>query len=442
MKILFSFFCLLFLAVVSFAQTGEILATANNQNYTIADLPPQVASNYAKLSQVIRQLRSDLLAQQIADMLLDEEAKAQKTTVENLVTKEVTAKLSAPSDAQIQAVYDVNKDQIGGKTLAEIKPQIISFLQREPQQKALAAYIEKLKPIYKTQLLKDINAPLLQPSDVVASVNGKPITDKEFEEKAGDNIYETRMAIYGQVVDGLDEKIFPMLISLEAKSLNLQPENIIAREVTDKMKDFTDDERERLQSDLINRIYQKYNVRMLVKEPVPFRRNIAILPSNPSRGSVTAPVIVVMFSDFQCSACSKTHPVLQQVLAEYAGKIRFVVRDFPLTTLHPNAYNAALAAAAAHAQGKFFEYTDILYKNQDNLDIPSLKKYASDLGLNRQKFDADLDGKKFEANLKKDMADGNAYGITGTPTIYVNGAKVYDLSADGFRKAIEQALKK
>ncbi len=148
-----------------------------------------------------------------------------------------------------------------------------------------------------------------------------------------------------------------------------------------------------------------------------------------------------MFTDFQCPACSATHPVLQKVLAEYGAKIRFVVRDFPLTQLHSNAFIAAQAADAANAQGKFFEYTELLYKNQDSLDIASLKRFAARSGLNQAQFDADLDSGKYADEVKRDMRDGTEYGIEGTPTIYVNGVKVRQLSAKAFRQAIDRALK-
>lgn len=441
MKFLFIFFCLIISVSGLAAQTGETIATANKQNFTLNDLPPQIAENYRKLPQIIKDLRTELLAQQIADRLLGAEAKTRNTTVENLVATEVRAKIPAPGEAQIKAVFDANKDQIGDKTLTEMRPQIVEFLRRDPEQKGLIEYIARLKPLHKATLLKDVNTPFLQPTDVLAAVDGKPITDKEFEEKAGQNLYGAQSDIYEQTSAALKQLIFSTLLTAEAKARAVPPEDIIAREVTDKMKDFSEDEREKLQADLEKRIFQKYNAKILLKEPAPFRQNIAVLPFNPSRGSANAPVTVVMFTDFQCPACSAAHPVLEKVLAEYGDRIRFIVRDFPLTQIHKNAYNAALAAAAAHAQGKFFEYTNILYQNQDKLDAASLKKYASDLGLNRQKFDADFDGKKFEPDVKKDMQDGANYGINATPTIFINGVAVRQLSASAFRDAIERALK-
>jgi protein-disulfide isomerase len=149
-------------------------------------------------------------------------------------------------------------------------------------------------------------------------------------------------------------------------------------------------------------------------------------------------VTIVEFTDFQCPACAAMHPVLEEVLKSYGNKVRFVVRDFPLN-MHENARKAAEAANAANAQGKFFEYIAVLFKNQKALDVPSLKKYASDLGLDRVKFDAALDRGTYAAEVKKDISDGELYGVGSTPTIFVNGVQLRVLSADGLRAAIDRA---
>jgi protein-disulfide isomerase len=129
-------------------------------------------------------------------------------------------------------------------------------------------------------------------------------------------------------------------------------------------------------------------------------------------------------------------------MAEYADKVRFVVRNYPLESIHENAFRAALAANAARAQGKFFEYAEILYKNQDKLDAESLKKYAAQIGLNQKQFELDLGSEKFAAAVRQDLKDGTSYGVGSTPTVYVNGVKVRANSAQGFRRAIERAINK
>lgn len=126
----------------------------------------------------------------------------------------------------------------------------------------------------------------------------------------------------------------------------------------------------------------------------------------------------------------------------YKDKIRFVVRDFPLTSIHENAFWAAQAAQAANAQGKFFEYIELLYNNQNRLDNASLKEYAAKIGLDRKRFDADLDGEKFASEVRKDLADGEIYGVNSTPTIFINGVKIRHFSENAFRRAIERVLKK
>jgi protein-disulfide isomerase len=131
-------------------------------------------------------------------------------------------------------------------------------------------------------------------------------------------------------------------------------------------------------------------------------------------------------------------PVLEDVLKSYGNRVKLVVRDFPLSQ-HANARKAAEAADAANAQGKFFEYTALLFKRQSALDVPSLKKYASELGLNRTRFDAELDGGTYAAEIKHDIQDGEIYGIDSTPTIFINGVMLRTMSEEALRAAIDHA---
>ncbi len=441
MKIISVFFCLIVLSLALFAQTpDQILATANGQKFTVAELPPEIAEAYTNLSKTVAETRKTLLEQQIAETLFDTEAKTKNLTFEKLV-QEIKAKVPAPPDKDIQAVYDANREALGGRTLAEVRPQIIAFLRQEPEKKALMDFLVTLKTKYKVVPGKDVNALNLRPVDVLATVGAKTITAQDFETKNKITLYETKAKVFDGVKFALNELIYNALVAAEAKSLNLETSDLIAREITDKMRDYTNEEREGLETNLRRRLAVKYKTQILLKEPAPVVQNIST-ENAPFKGNPAAPVTVVMFSDFQCSACSATHPVLQKVLAEYGDKIRFIVRNYPLVTIHENAWQAALAANAAKAQGKFFEYTEILYRNQDALDLASLKKYAGESGLNPSQFELDLQSEKIAEAVRKDLADGKNYGITGTPTIFVNGIKVRVNSADGFREAIDKALKK
>src|SRR6185369_9058007 len=130
-----------------------------------------------------------------------------------------------------------------------------------------------------------------------------------------------------------------------------------------------------------DKLRKSANIRWLISEPAQPIQNISV-DDDPARGAANAPVTIVEFTDFQCPACAAMHPILDEVLKSYGDKVRLVVRDFPLNQ-HGFARKAAEAANAANAQGKFFEYASLLFKNQKALDVPSLKKYASEVGLDR-----------------------------------------------------------
>lgn len=441
MKIFAVSLSLLFFTLALSAQTPDkILASANNKNFTSNDFPPEIRQAFENLPAQLGELKKQLLEQQIINELVEAEATAQKITPEKLVENEIDSKIPNPSDDEIQAVFQANRATIGNKTPEEVRPQIIEFLRREPKEKAFNAYISNLKTKYKTTLGKDLNAPNLKPFEVLAIVNGKQITASTFEAKNRSAINDFEADFYDQIRFAIEQIVYQNLLAAEARAQNIESSDLIAREVTDKMREFSPYEKEKLESDLRKRLFQKYNAKFFIKETPAVAQNISV-DDDPSQGNINAPVTVVMFSDFQCPACSATHPVLKRVIAEYAGKVRFVERDFPLTTIHANAFRAALAAGAANAQGKFFEYIELLYNNQNSLDTASLKEYASKIGLDRKRFDADLDSEKFAAEVRKDMEDGKKYGINGTPTIFVNGVKVRQLSAEAFREAIEKALK-
>ncbi len=441
MKISSSLFFLLLLTFSVFAQKAEdVLATVNGQSITVRNLSPEAQKIYAELSLSISETRQNLLSQMIAETLFESEAKTRNQTVEQTLN-EIKAKIPAPSDQQIQAVYEANKAALGNRTLAESRAQIVAFLQREPEQKALQEYVERLRLKYKVTMLKDVNAANLKPLETLATVGGKTISVQEFEQKNQNALYELRAEAIERVKAELEEIVFTDVLAAEAKTLNLASSDLIAREVTDKMRDFSNEERINLQNALKNRLYAKYKVNFTLKEPIPVAQNISV-DDDPAQGKANAPVTIVMFSDFQCPACGATHPILKRVIADFPGQVRFVVRDFPLTTIHENAFPAAIAANAANRQGKFFEYADVLYQNQNNLDRSSLLKYAADLGLNTRQFELDLKDEKLAAEVRKDMADGKIYGIGSTPTIYVNGIKIRQLTAENMRAAIEKALRK
>jgi len=171
----------------------------------------------------------------------------------------------------------------------------------------------------------------------------------------------------------------------------------------------------------------------------------ATVDDDPVKGSASAPVTIIEFSDFQCPFCSRfwkdTLPLIEENYIK-TGKAKLVYRDFPLG-FHPQGLPAAEAAECANEQGKFWEMHDKIYANQDSMSIDSYKKWAKDLGLDASKFSQCLDSEKYKAEVLKDQSDGQAAGVSGTPTFYINGVQVVGAQPyDAFKQVIDSELSK
>jgi protein-disulfide isomerase len=177
-------------------------------------------------------------------------------------------------------------------------------------------------------------------------------------------------------------------------------------------------------------------------EPAPTDVFKAEVKGAPVKGAKDALVTIVQFSDFQCPFCSRVEPTIDQVMKEYAGKVRVAWRNLPLP-FHNNAKPAAIAAAAAQQQGKFWEMHEILFKNQQNLSAADLEKYAQQIGLNMPKFKAALEDKKLAAEVDADAAMGGKIGARGTPAFFINGRFLSGAQPfERFKALIDEELKK
>jgi len=165
---------------------------------------------------------------------------------------------------------------------------------------------------------------------------------------------------------------------------------------------------------------------------------------DPVLGEDNAPVTIIEFSDFQCPYCARfREQTFDQIKENYidTGKVKFVYRDFPLSSIHPMAQKAAEASECADEQGKFWEYHDKIFAGQSSLSIDNLKQWANDLGLDTAKFNSCLDSGKYESEVKNDLSDGSAAGGRGTPYFLVgNTALSGAYPFDSFKQAIESQL--
>lgn len=146
------------------------------------------------------------------------------------------------------------------------------------------------------------------------------------------------------------------------------------------------------------------------------------LDGHPSRGAPMARVTIAIFSDFECPYCGRAHPVLEEVLRELEGDVRVVFFHYPLPA-HPHAAAAARAAVAAERQGRFWEMHDVLFDHQLQLTDADLERYATEIGLDLERFHADLASPEVAARVEADRAAGREVEIEGTPTLFINGRR-------------------
>jgi protein-disulfide isomerase len=167
------------------------------------------------------------------------------------------------------------------------------------------------------------------------------------------------------------------------------------------------------------------------------------VPSDsPSRGPKTAKATVVIWSDFQCPFCSRAVPTLKELERAYGKDLRVVFRHQPLS-FHDKAKGAAVAAMAAHEQGKFWEMHDKLFEAQQQLGDETYLRLARELGLNESKFKAALSSSKLAQLVDRDAAEGSRVGADGTPTFFVNGRQIVGAQpADQFKAMIDEEIKK
>ncbi len=181
--------------------------------------------------------------------------------------------------------------------------------------------------------------------------------------------------------------------------------------------------------------------------PVAAGGPIALTEQDRVKGDANAPVTLVEYTDFQCPACGAYYPILDQLSKDLEGKMKFVVRHYPLIQIHKNALPSARAAEAAGRQGKFWEMYDVLFANQkewSNADDPTksiFPAYATRVGIDVEKFKQDMTDSSLDEKINQDRATGNELKISGTPSFFLNGKKLENPSSvDAFKKAIENAV--
>src|SRR5690242_3669875 len=150
---------------------------------------------------------------------------------------------------------------------------------------------------------------------------------------------------------------------------------------------------------------------------------LPIQPDDHVQGPPDASVTLVEYGDYECPDCGRLFLVMRELRKELRDTLRIVFRHYPLSGIHPHAQQAAEAAEAAGAQGRFWEMHDLLFEHQHALQFKALEAYAEELSLDIETFREDVKDRKYEDRVREDFRRGVANGVYGTPTLFVNGVR-------------------
>lgn len=283
-----------------------------------------------------------------------------------------------------------------------------------------------------------------QDSEVVSEIKGEKITRAQLHQQESGALLQARYDFYKAEQKALDELIARRLLEDEAGRQHLSVDELLKREVDSKVRDLTEEQlhtvydviapkesfeamRAKIQDSVHAQKVQKARIAYI--DSLREKAHVLILLAPPSAdfvvgdaarlGPATAPVQLVEFGDFECPYCIKVHPELQKLKAEFGDRLSLVFKNFPLP-MHAHAEKAAEAARCAGVQDKFWPYHDRLFSSKQ-IDVPQLKQFATDLGLDVAKFDSCLDSGQQAAAVQKDVAEAQKIGLSATPSFFLNG---------------------
>lgn len=309
---------------------------------------------------------------------------------------------------------------------------------------------------------------------VVARFADQQITEAELDAELKPEFIKLQMdhlkSIYNAKQNLLTYLINSRLVEQEATRQGMEPQAYMQAEVFEPAQNVSEEEVRKLYDDMGDRINAPYDdihdklvdYRKRMKEAelrdaliarLRKEANLEItlaypdLPvvdipggaNGPSLGPVDARVTIVEFSDFECPYCSRMAEPVRELLDEYPGQVRLVYRHFPLE-MHPQAFAAAEASACAEEQGRFWEYHDLIFANQQDLSAERFSEIASSAGVDADEFTTCMEEGRYRDRVGADRAAGFQAGVQGTPSFFVNGRPAFGVDVDILRKMVEREL--
>jgi protein-disulfide isomerase len=313
-----------------------------------------------------------------------------------------------------------------------------------------------------------------RPSDVhtsidtpVVEINGTKMTVSDLEHKNPGSLFQARNSFYEAQKKAVDQFVDEYLLEAQAKKEGVTVTQLLEKHVTATIAKDPSEEALHVYYEGVDTAEPYESVRGKIVEALRTRRiqkakaaylqslhaqatvSVLLAPpradislkDTPVRGAAAAPVTLVEYADYECPYCQQIQPALEKLQQDYKGKLIFAYKDVPLP-MHSHAEKAAEASHCADAQGKYWEFHDVLYAKKE-LEVPALKQTARSLNLDGSAFDKCLDsGEKSEA-IRLVVNEANGLGLQGTPTFFINGRYFSGTASyESLRQVVEEELAK
>ncbi len=308
---------------------------------------------------------------------------------------------------------------------------------------------------------------------VVAEIGGTPVTSGELDEWIRDDLFQREVGgkakaeLFEFRSDALDRMIDERILEAEAGKGGVTVEELLTQQVKtggavsdEDVSAFYEQNKARMgaqtleqigprirrfleerataeaRQNFVRSLREAANVSVMLEAP-----RVTVAAEGPGRGNPDAPITIVEFSDYQCPFCQRAEPIVAEVLKRYPDQVRLVFRHFPLDQIHPRARAASEASLCADEQGKFWEFHEKLFGG-GGLEEADLVAYGEAVGLDKEKFEACVKERRYQAKVEADSLAGREAGVSGTPAFFVNGIMLSGAKpVEAFVEVIERELK-
>lgn len=419
------------------------------------------------------QARLDVIQIAVQDRLILAEAKRRGLTREELLDAEVHSLVKNPIEFEIEREF-LSKPQVYGEDLGLVRSEVVASLVSTASSKIARGFVERLASATPYEISLNFRAEKLDfdPHAVVATVGDSDILWREVSERIEDVDYDFSWQEYSIRIGVLNRHLNDRLLEEHARTRKLSLRELLQQDVYSKFNGISEEEcqeffdmnrtrivgeyqqiRDQIEEHLTQRrvqileaayaegLRQNAGVEIYLREPQP-PVHIIDTDGSASIGPEAAEVVIVEFIDFQCTRCRELSGFVEKLQQLHSERVRLVVRNSPLRSIHADALRAALAAEAARKQGKYWEYKSNLFENQDSLEDAMLEKLAIDLDLDLEQFRVDIESAELNRLVSADIEEAARLGIDRTPVLFINGRRVEDKSWEGILTSLQREFRR